>query len=96
MIATGKVLCCELHTGRYFECDIESLRRAENKVNQRLIGEMYCTLTEFYWEVDLPVTSQSSEIGWEAGRPLKLEFSTVLTKDGKPCLTFEYNYTKLL
>lgn len=75
---------------------METLRRAENRVNQRLFAELYCTVTEFYWEVGLPVTSQSSEVGWEAGKPLKLQFASVITDDGRPCLTFEYNYAKLL
>ena len=34
----GNVLCCELHTGRYFTSDMETLRRAQNDLNQRLLG----------------------------------------------------------
>ncbi len=95
VIGAGKVQCCELFTGRYFECDMETLRRAQNEVNARLVREMYCQLSEFYYEVGLPFTSQSSDIGWEAGKPLELRFSSVL-HEGKPYLTFEYNYTKIL
>lgn len=96
VIVNGNVLCCELHTGRYFMCDMETLRRAQNTTNHIIIRDDYATLDDFYHEIGLPKTDHSNDIGWKVGRLLELEFTTALTEDGKPCLAFAYNYTKPL
>lgn len=96
VVGTGKTLCKEDHTGRYFECDIETLRRAENKINHQLIRENEASLNDFYHLVGLPHTSFSSCTGWTIDKELTLWFAATLTEDGKPCLVFEYNYIKPL
>lgn len=88
----GNVLCCEMWTGRYFTSDMESLRKAQNELNARLLKHDYATLDDFYYMIKLPMTTSSGEAGWKSDKLMDLEFSTVLTPDGKPCLTFEYNY----
>jgi hypothetical protein len=92
----GNVLCLELFTGRYFASDMETLRQAENKLNAKLLTHDIQTLDDFYWLIGLQPTSYSSEGGWESPRLMELEFSTQLTDDGRPCLTFNYNYIKPL
>lgn len=92
VVGPGNVLCYEMHTGRYFNCDMETLRKAENKINAKLIHEMDATLSDFYYMVRLPHTSYSSMSGWNADKMLELHFSTVLSDDGRPCLAFDYNY----
>lgn len=92
----GNVLCCELFTGRYFHSDMESLRRAQNDINAKLLREMYCSLSDFYYLVGLPYTSHSSDVGWNSDKLLELSYSTVMAQDGRPCLAIEYNYTKPL
>lgn len=93
---TGNVLCCELETGRYFNSDMETLRKAQNDVNAKLLREMYATLSDFYYLVGLPYTSHSSDIGWESDRQMELIFSTVMSEDDRPCIAFDYNYNKPL
>jgi hypothetical protein len=88
----GTVLCCELYTGRYFQSDIETLRKAQNAINYKLNQDMYVTLSDFYYIIGLPQTTYSSDIGWKAGKLMELEFSTVISEDERPCLAFEYNY----
>jgi hypothetical protein len=94
MIGDGKVLCCELYTGRYFMCDAQTLTNAQNKMNAQAINgfEAKVVLDDFYHEIGLPYTSQSGVMGWTSDRLLQLEFSSVLTPDDKPCLAFDYNY----
>ncbi len=92
----GNVLCCELHTGRYFASDMETLRKAQNDLNARLLGNDSCTLDDFYWLIGLNGVSTSGDLGWNSDKLLDLEFSTVLTEDGRPCLAFNYNYIKPL
>lgn len=95
-IGEGKVLCCELYTKRYFMSDMETLRRAQNDVNEQIINDIYVSLDAFYDTIGLPHTSTSSEIGWDSNRLMELEFSTVLSEDGRPCLAFSYSYIKPL
>jgi len=90
--APGKVLCCELHTMRYFLSDMESLRKAENRVNAHMLGHDYATLSEFYYEVGLQQTSVSSNLGWTSDHLLELVFSTTMHEGQIPCIAFDYNY----
>lgn len=96
IVGTGHVLCCELYTNRYFRSDMETLRRAQNDINQKRLKELYVNLDEFYDLVGLPHTSNSDLVGWNFERQMELQFSTVLAEHGEPCLAFDYNYTKPL
>ena len=92
----GNVLCFEEHTGRYFQADMETLRKAQNTVNAKMMSEMWATLSDFYYLIGLPQTTYSSDMGWTDGRLLELQFSTVMSEDQRPCIAFEYNYIKPL
>lgn len=96
VVGTGHVLCCELFTRRYFRSDMETLRKAQNDINMRVVNDMYVTLDEFYDLINLSHTSNSGGFGWNSDRLMELLFSTVLAEGGEPCLAFEYNYTKPL
>lgn len=96
VVGPGYVLCCELFTHRYFRSEMETLRKAENMINGKIVNEMYVTLDEFYELIGLSSTSNSNRIGWDSNKLMKLEFSTVLSENGEPCLAFDYNYTKPL
>jgi len=93
---SSDVLCYELLTGRYFRCDMETLRKAANDINGKILRERYVLLSEFYYLVGLPYTTHSSVLGWDSDRLMELQFSTVLSEDNVPCIAFEYNYTKTL
>lgn len=90
----GAILCCELFTGRYFNSDMETLRKAQNDINAKLFLNMYVPLGEFYHLVGLPNTSYSWNVGWVSDKQMALDFSTVLSEDNRPCIAFDYNYTK--
>jgi hypothetical protein len=91
---TGSVLCCELFTGRYFNSDIETLRKAQNDINAKLVKDMYAPLSEFYYIVGLPTNSNAWNVGWESDKHMALEFTSVLSENNVPCLAFDYNYIK--
>ena len=91
---SGEVLCCELYTKRYFTSSMEELRKAQNDINMEIVNNLYVSLEEFYDAIKLPYTSHSSDLGWDSDRLMELEFSTVLSEDGRPCLAFSYNYIK--
>jgi hypothetical protein len=77
---------------RYFLSDMESLRKAENRVNAHMLGHDYATLSEFYYEVGLQQTSVSSNLGWTSDHLLELVFSTTMHEGQIPCIAFDYNY----
>lgn len=88
----GNVLCYEIYTGRYFNSDMESLRKAQNDINAKLLRDDHASASDLYIILGLPYTSHSSYIGWTSDKLLELQFSTCLADDGRPCLAFEYNY----
>lgn len=96
IIGTGKVMCMEEHTGRYFECNADQLQRAANTVNAQMNRGFYATLDDFYYEVKLPSTSTSNRVGWENDKLLELRITSAIAPDGNPCLCFSYNYLKTL
>ena len=91
IIAGEGVMCLEAHTGRYFLSDMETLRKACNQINAKMFGGVYAYLDDLYDILDLDYTPTSSHMGWEAGKPLELEFTAGLFRD-KPVLVFNYNY----
>lgn len=88
----GNILCCEMFTKRYFTSDMETLRKAQNDLNHKLLAHDYATFDDFYYMIGLPQTASSGHLGWKSNKMMVLEFSTVLTEDGRPCLAFDYNY----
>jgi hypothetical protein len=73
---------------------MESLRKAENTINSKLISHDYASLSDLYYLLKIPETAVSDKLGWDSGRLLELDFSTTLTPAGQPCLVFNYNYVK--
>lgn len=94
LVGPGNVLCCELHTGRYFGADMNLLKKFENEINAKILKHDYATLDDLYHMLGLSYTTESGHLGWTNEKLLELEFSTAMTDDGRPCLTFRYNYIK--
>lgn len=98
---TGEVLCYDSLTGRYFMSTIETIKRAENRVNYDIIHHMYASLSSFYEEIGLPSTSNSDELGWNTDHYLDVTYSTTLAADGRPCIVIDFklapitNYARL-
>lgn len=91
----GDVLCFDSLTGRYFKSAMESLRKAQNDVNQIIIHDGYCSLTEFYNSVGLSQTVYSEEVGWTQDKLLELSFSTTMSDNNRPCIVLNYNYSPI-
>lgn len=100
----GDSLCYDVLSGRYFNSDIEKIRKAANELNRRMTcGEMYVSLSEFYNEIGLPPNKLSGSIGWRVDHGLiEVGFSSQIADDGRPCLVVdymvapEYDYQKLI
>ena len=87
-----EVLFLEAWTGRYFRSKMHIVKAAENKINRELIHESYATLSDFYDEIGLARTQESSEVGWSIENPISLDFTTALADGGtRPCAVMEYS-----
>lgn len=92
-VPDGEVICIETYTQRQFPSTKNKLEKAENTMNKRIFsgksGDAIC-LSDFYDEIGLQHTAISDELGWNTSLPMELEFSSLLTDDGRPVLTFSY------
>jgi hypothetical protein len=75
---------------------METLRKAQNDLNAQMIRQDQVSMEEWYYIIGLAPTSYSSDIGWVSDKMMELEFTSVLTEDGRPCLAFTYNYHRVL
>ena len=89
---TGDVLCYDSITGRYFNSEIEKVRRIINELNRELMTEMFIPLNEFYIDLGLKPTKIGDDIGFNIDNGLlQVDFSSQLTEEGRPCLVLNYN-----
>lgn len=88
----SKHLCFDTLTGRYFFSTIETLRKAQNTLNARVISEMYASQNDFYSLIELPHVSLGNDLGWNTDRLMDLEFRPFITEDGKPCIAIGYEF----
>lgn len=87
----GGVQCYDVHSGRYFECDIEKIRRAVNTLNRELLTDMFLSVNDFYEEIGLPQIKLGDGVGWNVDDGLiDISFSTQLTEEDVPCLVLNY------
>lgn len=89
----GTTLCYDGVFGRYFKSDIDTLKRAMNEMNRKMVsGDMYVSLNEFYSEIDLNPVDIGDQLGWNIDDgTIELDFSSQLAEDGTPCLVISYN-----
>ena len=89
----GKTLCYDAHSCRYFESDMDRIRRAINELNYRMTAgmEMSISLNEFYDAIGLPMTPIGDELGWRVDEGLiDIHFSSQITEDDRPAIVLEY------
>jgi hypothetical protein len=90
----GKSLCFDPYSSRYFESDIELIRRAENTLNKQILHDICgtATLNEFYDEIGLPHTEIGDDLGWNTDNLISLDISSHIADDGRPSLVIgHYN-----
>ena len=99
----GQTLCYDSMFGRYFYSDVETLKRAENKLNRQMatMSEPYISLNEFYMEIGLPAVDIGEDLGWNVDDGMiELRFSSQLVNGRTPCLVVshlippKYDYNK--
>lgn len=91
MVGDGNVLCMDQFTGRYFHSTVEKIKRAENEVNYEILNGGWACLSDFYQRIGLGPTSISEEFGWKKPKQVELSWSSTITAEGQPCVTFDIN-----
>lgn len=91
IVGSADVLCYDGFSGRYFISTMETIRQAQNDVNNEIFNNEVCPLSTFYHALDIPTTSMSNELGWNANKILDVKFDTTLSPDNKPCLSIDFS-----
>lgn len=87
----GNTLCYDLLSGRPFRSSVESIKRAENEINKRMLAEMYVSLNDFYELIGLSANELGDMVGWNTDQGLiNVWFSSHLTEDNEPCLAISF------
>ena len=87
----GNTLCVDAISGRCFKSDMNAIQKTVNELNRRMTHENYISLEEFYYELGLEPTKNSSRLGWNLDDGLiEINFSSCLNSDGEPCLYVDY------
>ena len=89
----GKTLCYDGIFGRYFESDMDTIRRALNVINREIIhGDMYVSLNDFYDAIGIGPIPIGNELGWNIDDgEIEIDFSAQLTEDDRPCIVLDYS-----
>lgn len=92
MTNRGNDLCYETLTGRYFRSDMQTIKDALNRLNEKILSYDYVSLTEWFDELGLSSTELSDLWGWRLDDGLvKIDFGSHIADDGSPCLAIRYD-----
>ena len=99
----GDQLIYDCASGRYFESNIEDIKRAVNELNKDMLTDMYCSLNDFYYAIGLKATDLGGDLGWNVNEEglIDIQYTAMLTEDGRPCIAMSYtvapryDYTRL-
>lgn len=88
----GSTLCYDYLSDRYFESDIDLIKKAENELNKRILHDMcgYCSLNEFYDELGLNHIGVGEDLGWNVDRLIDIRISSQIADDGRPCIVISH------
>lgn len=88
----GNTLFYDVMSSRYFKSDIDTIKRIENKLNKRMLSEMYISLSEFYDEIGIDHTKNSDDLGWNINKDglIEFDFDSKIADDGTPCIVLDY------
>lgn len=91
IFGTGQCLCYDPLSGRYFNADMDKIRRVENELNYRLMKENMVSLNEFYTELGMDCSDMGFKYGWNVDDGLiEVRFTSTITDDNKLCLVVTF------
>lgn len=91
----GTTLCHDYMAGRYFESDLELIKKGLNRLNATMLREDTVSLNDFYDEIGLPHVGLGDEFGWNVGRVgrdlIKLAVSYGPDDSDRPCAIIAFD-----
>lgn len=90
VVGTGKVLCFDTNSGRQFQSDMETLRKAQNDINFEILSNDWASLNSFYERIGLPPIELGEELGWIAGSKVELKITSTII-GGTPALVINFD-----
>jgi len=89
----GNTICMDSITGRYFESNVDMIKKSMRILNSRLLEDGILSLNDMFDELGLPNIKYGDDMGWEItdtdNQKLDCYFSTQLTPNNMPCVVFE-------
>lgn len=99
----GNTLCMDSFSGRYFRSDIDTIKKAINKINRDLTYDHYVSLNTVYGEIGLDNVKNGELLGWNLDNGLiEPTFDTCLAENDEPCVVIDfyvqpkYDFDKLM
>lgn len=86
----GDTLFFDDLSGRYFLSDIETVRKAQNDLNNILYGDAWVSLNRLYELLELPTVSLGEDLGWVPDNMVDIKFMPKLTENNRPCIALTY------
>lgn len=77
-------------SGRYFQSNMETIRKAMNDVNFQINNSYYASVTDFYNLIGLDSNGQSDNFGWNSDNLMEIVYTTALMANNRPCIQIEY------
>lgn len=93
MLNEREVLCYDQYSGRYFNSDMETIKKAQNDLNYLILRETYANLNDFYDRIGLDTLPVGDDVGWSSNKQMELIFSTVMSRDQRPCIAIDFTVT---
>lgn len=93
MTGDGNVLCMDDLSGRYFRSTMETIKKAQNDLNYKMLSNDHASLADFYGMLDIPCRPNDAHLGWRSDNRLELSFhGTLVEVDGKtePCMVVAF------
>lgn len=91
----GKTLCYDSLSCRYFESDIDYIKKAENVLNKQMLHDLcgYVSINDFYDELGLDRTDPATgdTLGWNADHMIDISIGSQIADDGRPCIVISHN-----
>lgn len=89
----GTTLFLEPLSTRYFESDIDRVRKAENVLNKQMLHDICgsVSVNEFYDELGIERTDLGDRWGWNTDNLIDLDITPGVTDDMRPCLVIGHN-----
>jgi len=91
IIGSGKILCFDACTGRYFESTVEKIRAAMNTINSEILQNENARASEFYELIGLSPTTWTDEVGWNRDHLPELRLTSGKTDDERPYISIDFS-----